>query len=55
MIEQDKVKVVCAKCGRIKLDKCDGDGWMEHLGPYRDGSYMTSRPCPNDNPYYETH
>ena len=26
---------------------CDSDGWCEPLGPYRDGSYCSSRPCPN--------
>jgi len=30
------------KCGR-----CDKDGWLEPIGPCRDGSYITSRPCPN--------
>lgn len=43
----------CPKCGYTKIKGCYGDGWMEPLGPYRDGSYITSYPCRNDNPYYE--
>ena len=43
----------CKKCGFLRRKDCDGKGWMEALGPYRDGSYMTSRPCLNDNPYFE--
>lgn len=48
-------KNVCKYCGRRKRKDCYGNGWLEPLGPYRDGSYMTSRPCPNDDPFYETH
>jgi len=46
---------ICPKCGLPQRKKCDGDGWMEAIGPCEDGSYMTSRPCLNDNPHYETH
>ena len=45
----------CPLCGRSLVPGCDGAGWMEALGPYQDGSYMTSYPCRNDNPLYETH
>lgn len=41
----------CEKCGHYKRKDCDGKGWLEALGPYRDGSYITSRPCPYDNPF----
>lgn len=41
----------CSMCGRNKRKDCDGKGWLEALGPYRDGSYITSRPCPNENPF----
>lgn len=33
-----------AKEGPCK--RCNGTGWLEPLGPYDDGSYITSRPCP---------
>lgn len=42
--------VLCKTCERSKRRDCDGEGWLEALGPYRDGSYITSRPCPNENP-----
>lgn len=51
----DEEKKICPKCGEPQLKKCDGTGWMEAIGPCSDGSYMTSYPCSNDNPYYETH
>ena len=46
---------LCPTCRRPKRKTCDGAGWLEPLGPYRYGSYMTSRPCPNEEPFYETH
>lgn len=44
---------ICPKCGHGKRKDCDGAGWLEALGPYRDGSYITSRPCPYDNHFFE--
>jgi len=38
----------CPRCGLPKRRTCDGDGWLEAIGPCGDGSYITSRPCPND-------
>jgi hypothetical protein len=38
----------CHECGRPQRKDCNGRGWLEALGPYHDGSYITSRPCPND-------
>ena len=29
-----------------KCDKCDGEGWLDPIGPCSDGSYITMRPCP---------
>jgi DnaJ-class molecular chaperone len=29
-----------------KCERCDGKGWVEPIGPKEDGSYITSRPCP---------
>lgn len=44
----------CSKCGEPdKRRDCDGNGWLEAIGPCRDGSYITSRPCPYDNRYFE--
>jgi len=28
-----------------KCSHCNDTGWLDALGPYRDGSYITSRPC----------
>jgi hypothetical protein len=42
---------VCPTCGHPKREDCDGKGWLAPLGPYRDGSYITSRPCPYENPF----
>ncbi len=41
----------CPRCRRPRRRDCDGRGWLEALGPYRDGSYITSRPCTNDTPF----
>jgi hypothetical protein len=30
----------------VKCARCDGEGWIEPIGPHSDGSYITSRPCP---------
>lgn len=49
MTEQERPK--CQQCGHPKRKDCDGKGWLEALGPYRDGSYITSRPCPYENPF----
>lgn len=38
----------CAKCGLDKRRTCDGQGWLDAIGPKSDGSYITTRPCPND-------
>lgn len=46
MDEADR-RPACATCGRPQRNSCDGKGWLEALGPYSDGSYITSRPCPN--------
>ena len=27
--------------------RCKGTGWLEPIGPCADGSYITSRPCPD--------
>ena len=43
----------CKKCRLPQRKDCDGNGWLEALGPCRDGSYVTSRPCSNDRPYFE--
>lgn len=45
---------ICPKCGDTKRKDCDGGGWIEGKD-YPDGSFMTDRPCPKDNPHYETH
>lgn len=42
---------ICPYCQRERWQECDGKGWLPALGPYRDGSYSTSRPCPNWNPF----
>lgn len=55
LYEETTTPIKCLLCGKPKIDGCDGDGWMEPLGPYPDGSYMTMCPCLNANPYYETH
>jgi hypothetical protein len=55
MIEPDENSpsrnATCQRCGRDKRKNCDGRGWLEAIGPCSDGSYITSRPCPNDNPF----
>lgn len=51
---KDSIKPTCKKCGRRTRTGCDGEGWIEGKD-YPDGSSMTARPCPNDNPHYETH
>lgn len=43
----------CPKCGHPKRENCDGAGWLEPIGPCADGSYITSRPCSNDNPRFD--
>ena len=43
----------CQLCQREKRADCDGSGWIYPIGPCADGSYMTSRPCQNDDPFYE--
>jgi hypothetical protein len=40
--------VKCETCGQNKRRDCDGKGWLDALGPYCDGSYITSRPCSNN-------
>jgi Zn-finger nucleic acid-binding protein len=30
----------------MKCPRCNGEGWLEPIGPCADGSYITSRPCP---------
>lgn len=37
----------CETCSRPRRDDCDGKSWLEAIGPCADGSYITSRPCPN--------
>jgi DnaJ-class molecular chaperone len=32
---------------RPTCDRCKGQGWLDPIGPKSDGSYITSRPCPN--------
>jgi hypothetical protein len=39
--------IKCKQCGRNQYPKCEG-GWLPPIGPCRDGSYITSRRCPND-------
>jgi len=39
---------LCPTCGRTRRRDCDGRGWLDAIGPCADGSYVTSRPCPND-------
>lgn len=39
--------MICKTCGREKHPKCDGEGWLEPIGPKSDGSYITSRRCYN--------
>jgi hypothetical protein len=51
MVEPVETEVECKTCGRRKRRDCDGQGWLEALGPYRDGSYISSRPCPSENPF----
>jgi hypothetical protein len=46
-----KAEKKCAKCGHRRREDCD-EGWLEAIGPCRDGSYVSSRPCPYDNVYY---
>lgn len=41
----------CPYCNDNRYPGCDGRGWLAALGPFRDGSYSTTRPCPNDNPF----
>lgn len=50
----------CARCGGTckceewrdddledeKCTTCDGSQWLPAIGPMRDGSYITSSPCP---------
>jgi DnaJ-class molecular chaperone len=31
---------------RVVCPRCNGEGWLEPIGPCADGSYITSRPCP---------
>lgn len=38
---------ICPLCKRPKRKTCDGAGWLDAIGPCSDGSYITSRPCPN--------
>ena len=52
--EERRQRAKCPKCGHEKRKKCDGQGWIAG-NDYADGSSMTDRPCPNDNPHYETH
>lgn len=49
------IDIECRTCRRRKRRDCDGQGWLDAIGPCDDGSYISSRPCPNDNPHYETH
>ena len=44
MDEYDK-RPKCALCGRPKRTNCN-EGWLDAIGPKSDGSYITSRPCP---------
>lgn len=37
----------CSICGHRKRIGCNGDGWLDAIGPKSDGSYITSRLCPN--------
>lgn len=37
---------VCEKCGMTPKPRKDcHDGWLDAIGPCRDGSYITSRAC----------
>lgn len=38
--------IACPTCGFRKMESCDGQGWLEAIGPCADGSYITSRRCP---------
>lgn len=46
-IDEADARPRCARCGRPRRANCD-DGWLPAIGPKSDGSYITSRPCPND-------
>lgn len=47
-VESVDVRTRCPKCGLPKRRTCDGQGWLDAIGPCADDSYITSRPCPND-------
>ena len=31
---------------KTECDRCCGEGWLPAIGPYPDGSYITTRECP---------
>ena len=49
--EQAERPKKCSKCGDERREDCDGAGWLDAIGPCADGSYITARPCPLDNPF----
>jgi hypothetical protein len=42
-----QIELVCPTCNKPKKPNCDGEGWLEPIGPKSDGSYITSRRCWN--------
>jgi len=46
-MDEAEMRARCAICGKPKRKSCDDEGWLEAIGPKPDGSYITSRPCPN--------
>jgi hypothetical protein len=47
-MDEAEMRALCPKCMRPQRKNCDGTGWLDAIGPKSDGSYITSRPCPND-------
>lgn len=42
----DGVEWATKDAERRHCNRCQGTGWLEPIGPKSDGSYITSRPCP---------
>lgn len=50
MSEMSKERIEELLRGRVvKCSRCNGEGWLDAIGPKSDGSYITSRPCSTCN------
>lgn len=49
-MDEAKKQPLCPTCGKPLRRTCDGKGWLDAIEG-ADGSYITSRPCPNENPF----